>query len=136
VCACVCNLPCPQDRNNFEEAYQSDLDKYNISRDVGEHFASFTYDAVWAIGVALNGVVNRDMSLANFSSNNTVLADILTEEMEKVEFQGISVRCLFSIHLITVHRRVTSSLRMEQETGLDTVPYISTMHQIMSQILN
>jgi len=131
---CNFNLPCSQDRNNFEEAYQSDLDKYNTSRDVGEHFASFTYDAVWAIGVALDAVVNRNISVGNFSSDNAKLADALTKQMEKVEFQGISVRCLFSIHFITVHCRVTSSLRMEQETGSDTVPYISTIYLITAHL--
>ena len=117
ACACTCvffNLPYPQTRENFEKEYQDRLNKStNITRDVGERYASFTYDATWAIGVALDAVVNDNISVTNFSSGDAALTDALTQKMQDVEFQGISVRLY--IHSTLPHccyHRVISSLRM------------------------
>ncbi|XP_065918423.1 gamma-aminobutyric acid type B receptor subunit 1-like [Dysidea avara] len=79
-----------RNRTNFEKEYEKARNDCNTSKDVGVHFGSFTYDAVWAIGIALNNAINNNISVADFSSNDTQLADALTQQMQQVEFQGIS----------------------------------------------
>ena len=59
--------------------------------DAGHLYASFAYDAVWAIALALNAAVNNGTSVEDFTYDNETIADQLKYAMEKVNFTGISV---------------------------------------------
>ena len=80
------------------------IEAYNRYRNNGPYalykgamkFASFTYDATWAIAIALNNSIphlaGMDKTLQDFQYNNKMFLKIFKSEMAKVRFQGVSVR--------------------------------------------
>lgn len=72
----------------------SDTSQYN---DVGHLYASFAYDAVWAIALALDASIANGTRVEQFSYNNQSVADQLTTALENVEFDGVSVSSSSSV---------------------------------------
>ena len=66
----------------------SNLTQYN---DVGHLYASFAYDAVWAIALALNATVANGTRVEDFTYDNEEIAEQLKTAMENVKFRGVSV---------------------------------------------
>lgn len=61
-------------------------------------FASFSYDATWAIAIALNNsiphLLEMNKTLQDFQYNDKIFLKIFKSEMAKVRFQGVSVRTI------------------------------------------
>ena len=87
----------------FQSQYESGLKRFvadrNWSRTVeasGQHYRTVTYDAVWALALALNDtekILNEvhNLSLKDYREYPHLISDILKGSMEKlVEFQGTS----------------------------------------------
>ena len=52
------------------------------------------YDAVWTIALALNSsisILGENKSLENFTYESVEMADVFTEAVANVSFEGISV---------------------------------------------
>lgn len=65
--------------------------------DVGHLYASFAYDAVWAIALALDASIANGIRVEQFTYDNHSMADQLTNALEEVEFDGVSVSSLSSV---------------------------------------
>lgn len=72
---------------------------------MGHLYASFAYDAVWAIGLALNATVAKGFRVEDFAYNDTEIAEQLRISMEDVKFKGISVSKYRLIHCISCNTR-------------------------------
>ena len=81
-----------QDRESFKDAYSKRRrNRTTTPNDVGDLYASFAYDAVWAIAFALNATIANGTRVENFTYDNQQIADQLKTAMENVKFKGISV---------------------------------------------
>ena len=67
------------------------MDAVSQYNDVGELYASFAYDAVWAIALALNATIANGTKVEQFSYDNRRIADQLRDDLAAVRFKGISV---------------------------------------------
>ena len=60
-----------------------------------DFYAGLTYDAVWAMALALNGSIERlaavGMTIDEFGYDNEAITDIFMQEMYKLRFRGQSV---------------------------------------------
>lgn len=89
-----------RNRENFNTTYFSRLNSSHSStsqyNDVGHLYASFAYDAVWAIALALNATIANGTAVEDFDYNNEEIADQLKIAMENVKFRGVSGDVSFS----------------------------------------
>ncbi|RDD36398.1 Gamma-aminobutyric acid type B receptor subunit 2, partial [Trichoplax sp. H2] len=77
------------------EAYDNFRNSESYSKYKGGiKFATFTYDATWAVAVALNNSIPRlaemNKTLQDFQYNDKVFLNIFKNEMAKVSFLGVS----------------------------------------------
>ncbi|EDV28650.1 uncharacterized protein TRIADDRAFT_51774 [Trichoplax adhaerens] len=81
--------------NEWIEAYDNFRNSESYSKYKGGiKFATFTYDATWAVAVALNNSIPRlaemNKTLQDFQYNDKVFLNIFKNEMAKVSFLGVS----------------------------------------------
>ena len=74
------------------------MSQYN---DVGHLYASFAYDAVWAIALALNATIANGTRVEDFDYDKEEIADQLKTAMENVKFRGISVSNCVCVNSVT-----------------------------------
>ena len=83
------------------EQFQNDLDAKNllgaVKTDIFLNYG-YVYDAVWTIALALNSSIStleeRGLGrLEDFTYDSVEIADVFTEAVLNVSFQGISVSC-------------------------------------------
>ena len=83
------------------EQFHKDLNAKNLLDDVKTDIFlnyGYVYDAVWAIALALNSSISmleeRGLGrLEDFTYDSVEMADVFTDAVLKVSFQGISVSC-------------------------------------------
>ena len=91
-------LSIPQSYNDFYEQYS----KRVVASGVENHtYATYTYDALWAMALALDrsekqlnskGLNLTHFSYSNIPINNVSVPDVLNASMADVSFSGVSVR--------------------------------------------
>ena len=83
------------------EQFHKDLNAKNLLDDVKTDIFlnyGYVYDAAWAIALALNSSISMLEEkglgrLEDFTYDSVEMADVFTDAVFKVSFQGISVSC-------------------------------------------
>ena len=92
----ICLLFYIQTPSFFVDRYETYTRNQNVTP--ATFYAPLTYDAVWAMALALNASTTRlpaTKTLFDFSYENADFNKIFINEMNKVHFEGISVSALF-----------------------------------------
>jgi hypothetical protein len=83
-----------QTNKEFFAAYRQQTISMNATP--ADFYAGLTYDAVWAIGLALNGSMSElattNKSLADFNYDDSTILNVFMRQMYKLKFPGQSVR--------------------------------------------
>ena len=84
----------------FNEVMKDYSSRYNVTRYMP--FASYLYDQVWAIGLALNKslpfLANRNLSIDNYTIGQLEITDVIEQQLGNLSYQGASGWVEFNEH--------------------------------------
>lgn len=83
---------CLQNTTDFMEQYLEEAEYQQIPASV--FYAPLTYDAVWSLALALNGSMTRlpaTKKLEEFKYEEKDVTEVLMDEMEQLQFEGMTV---------------------------------------------
>ncbi|XP_065899901.1 gamma-aminobutyric acid type B receptor subunit 1-like [Dysidea avara] len=103
----------------YYKSYISESRKYAIEREhndsnIGNIWSTFTYDAMWALGLALHKAEeklhNDNSGLADFTLGNSNISEAIIEELAGINFAGASGNVSFD----KTHKREFLAIAIQQ----------------------
>ena len=89
-------------------AYRAEVVKHNVTP--SDFYAGLTYDAVWAMALALNGSQAQlppGKTLESFTYEDTAMRTIFEDQMYQVNFAGQSVGTLATSSSLFTHSNIS-----------------------------
>jgi len=104
--------------DQYYKSYVKESNKYSSEKghngSIGNIWSTFTYDAMWALGLALHKAEENlskiGSSLANFTLGNSTISRAIIKELAEINFAGASGRVSFDEY----HKREFLAIAIQQ----------------------
>jgi len=109
--------------NKFKEMYGERIEKFNKEKNTNLHNvpdAAIFFDSLWSLSLALNNSMDRVNLSSYYFLGQQENTKIIREELEKLDFEGLSGRVQYNSSTGRVKQNITISLLSGKELGFYT----------------